>query len=331
MLVGLAWLDEVALLREPTPAGQPPRRLRARLLGSTGLAIIGAVSALATLVTPFGIDGWRYIENLARNPAITAQVSEWRAPSPLDPAGAVFYLSLVVVLGVVAFRLRSDRRRPPARFVAPIVTVVVFGVLGVVHRSRPRLVGARRARSRWSRSSPGSSSPTPPRWASHGSAPAPPARRPRARLARSPLNAVVMVVLVVAGVALLPLWRPLGPAGVPIATLSSAPQGIAAELDRRRRRRRPRGTRRQRLGPAGLGLVARVRGARAACYAVDSRIELFPADLWTDVNAREVYRGDQREIGRFDASDQSRRRSSSPPIRTADARTALAAPPSAVW
>ena len=88
VLVGLAWVDEVAILREPTPAGQPQRRLPARLLGSTGLALIGAISAIATLVTPFGIDGWRYIENLARNPAITTEVSEWRPLSPLDPAGA---------------------------------------------------------------------------------------------------------------------------------------------------------------------------------------------------------------------------------------------------
>ncbi|HET9853051.1 MAG TPA: hypothetical protein VFP56_11175, partial [Candidatus Limnocylindrales bacterium] len=92
ILVGLAWIDEVALLREPVP-GQPERRLRARLLGSTGLAIIGAVATVATLLTPFGIDAWRYIENLARNPSITSQVSEWRPPSPLEPAGALFYLS----------------------------------------------------------------------------------------------------------------------------------------------------------------------------------------------------------------------------------------------
>ena len=132
VLVGLAWLDEVGLLREPIPAGQPRRRLPARLLGSTGIAIIGGASALATLVNPFGVDVWRYVADLASNPAVSSAVSEWRAPSPLDPSGAVFYLSLVAVLGVLAFRFRSDGGRPPARFLAPIVTVLVFGVLGVV-------------------------------------------------------------------------------------------------------------------------------------------------------------------------------------------------------
>jgi hypothetical protein len=132
VLIGLAWLDEVTLIREPGPAGRTQRHLPQRLLGSTGLALIGAISAVATLATPFGIDGWRYIENLARNPAITARVSEWRPPSPLDPSGAVFYLSLVLVLGMVAFRVRSDRGRPPARFLAPILSVIGFGLLGAV-------------------------------------------------------------------------------------------------------------------------------------------------------------------------------------------------------
>jgi hypothetical protein len=111
--------------------------------------------------------------------------------------------------------------------------------------------------------------------------------RVRARTAReaaesenraSPLNAVVMVALVIAAVALLPLWRPVGPAGVPVLTLSSAPQGIAARL--------------QQL--ASLGDYSQVWApqpwtsffewaAPDACYLVDSRIELFPADLWSDV------------------------------------------------
>ena len=120
VLVGLAWVDEVALIREPTPAGQPQRRLPARLLGSTGLALIGAISAIATLVTPFGIDGWRYIENLARNPAITSEVSEWRAAvaARSRPASSSTSRSSIVI-GVIAFRLRSDGRRPPARLLDP--------------------------------------------------------------------------------------------------------------------------------------------------------------------------------------------------------------------
>ncbi len=273
VLVGLAWLDEVALIREPVAAGGPARPLRARLLGSTGVAIIGAVATLATLLTPFGIDGWRYIENLARNPSITAQVTEWRPPSPLEPAGAIFYLSVVVVLGMVAFRLRMDRRRPPARFVAPIVTVVVFAVLAAF---------TGRGLAWWALAAPVAMVALQPGLKLSDAA-AVGLPRVRARTAREaaesetrahPLNAVVMVALVVVGIALLPLWRPIGPAGVPVLTLSNAPQGIAAL-----RRRTDEGRVPERLGAAVVDVVPRV-GAPGACYGVDSRIELFPADLW---------------------------------------------------
>jgi hypothetical protein len=278
VLLGLAWLDEVALLREPAPAGTPPLRLRARLLGSTGLAIIGAASTLATLITPFGIDGWRYIENLARNPEITSQVSEWRAPSPLDPAGAIFYASVVIVLGMVGFRIRSDGRRPPARFIAPIVSVVVFGILGAV---------TGRGLAWWALAAPVAMvSLQPGLKLSDAAAVGLP--RVRARTAReaaesenraSPLNAVVMVVLVIAGLALLPLWRPVGPAGVPAATLSSAPQGIAAALEDVVARNQSR-TRIWNPQSWGSWLEWAVPNG---CYLVDSRIELFPEALWTRI------------------------------------------------
>jgi hypothetical protein len=85
------------------------RRSPARL---TGLALIGRFPALATLVTPFGLDGWRYIENLARNPEITSEVSEWRPALAARPRGRG-------LLPVARDRPRRARvpiaeRRPPA-------------------------------------------------------------------------------------------------------------------------------------------------------------------------------------------------------------------------
>ena len=281
VLVGLAWLDEVVLVREPAPAGQPQRPLRARLLGSTGLAIIGAAATLATLLTPFGIDGWRYIERLARNPSITAQVTEWRPPSPLEPAGAIFYLSAVAVFAMVAFRLRMDRRRPPARFVAPIVTVVVFAVLAAF---------TGRGLAWWALAAPVAMVALQPGLKLSDAA-AVGLPRLRARTARaaaesetrtSPLNAVVMVALVVAGVALLPLWRSVGAAGVPALTLSSAPQGIATQLrDLVARGKLEPGARVWNPQAWGSWLEYAVPELR---YTVDSRIELFPAELWQDVH-----------------------------------------------
>jgi hypothetical protein len=89
-------------------------------------------------------------------------------------------------------------------------------------------------------------------------------------------------VLVLAAVALLPLWRPLGPAGVPVATLSYAPQGIAADL-RTLVSERSSAHPLQVWNPQPWGswLEFAVPEAR---YVVDSRVELFPAALWTDAH-----------------------------------------------
>ena len=273
VLIALAWADEVALIRMPVPAGHARLPLPRRLLGSTGIALIGAFAALGTLLTPFGIDAWRYIENLARNSEITSAVSEWRAPSPLDPAGAVFYLSLALVVGVIAYRIRSDRGRTPPQFVAPILTVIVFGGLGVV---------TGRGLAWWAIAGVVAVVALQPglRLADVRLPRVPTLRARTAREAslsesrRSPLNALVVVVLAIAAIALLPVWRPLGPSGVPVATLSNAPQGIAAELNA--------------MGLRGPAWVPQTWAswiefaAPDIRVAVDSRIELFPATVWGD-------------------------------------------------
>jgi hypothetical protein len=275
VLVTLAWIDEVALLREPTPAGQASWPLRARLRGSTGLAIIGAAATLATLVTPFGIEGWRYIENLARNPQITSQVSEWRPPDFFEPAGAVFYLSIAVVAGMLGFRVRSDRGRPPARFVASILAVAVFAALGAI---------TGRGLAWWALVAPVALVSLQPglKLSDASDVGLPRIRARTAREAaegenrRSPLNAIVMGVLILASVALLPVWRPVGPAGVPIATLSHAPQGIASFLDDMT------ATEYRNIWAPQTWTSFLEWAAPGGCYAVDSRIELFPQDLWED-------------------------------------------------
>jgi hypothetical protein len=314
VLIALAWADEVALLRMPVPAGHARLPISRRLLGSTGLALIGAISAVATLLTPFGIDAWRYIENLARNPAITSAVSEWRPPTPLDPAGAVFYLSVVLVLGVIAFRIRTDGRRTPPQFVAPILTVLVFGGLGVV---------TGRGLAWWAITSIVAVVALQPglRLADVRLPRGPVLRARTAREAslsearRSPLNALVVVVLAVAAVALLPVWRPLGPAGVPVATLSHAPQGLAAEL--------------RSMVLRGRAWVPQTWAswfefaAPEVAVPVDSRIELFPGDLWADAERVATGADGWQEIlaGHFVAAI----------VVSADQHTLLAALTAAGW
>jgi len=274
VLVALAWLDEVALLRVPPPPGHPRPALRRRLLGSTGLAIIAAISALATLINPFGLDVWGYIANLARDPQITTEVSEWQPPSPLDPAGFLFYVSLVVVLGVVAFRFRTDQGRMPARFFGPLVSVGLFALLGIV---------TGRGLAWWAIAAPVAMVQLQPglkladvRFRGLPTLRARTAREASASEARrSPLNMLVMGVLVVFAVALLPLWRPTGAAGVPILALSDAPQGIAAKLHK--------------LGdvrvwaPQTWGSFLEWAAPKIR-VALDSRIELFPPPVLADAD-----------------------------------------------
>jgi hypothetical protein len=282
VLVALAWVDEVTLLRTPAPAGHARARLSRRLLGSTGLAIIAAISALATLVTPFGLDAWRYIERLARDPEITSQVTEWRPPSPLDPAGAIFYLSLVAAVVMLGFRFRSDRGRPPAQFVAAILALVVFGALGAV---------TGRGLAWWVLVAPVAIVSLQPglRLADVRLRGLPQLRARTAREAsisearRTPLNAWVMAVLVLAGVVLLPPLRDEGPAGVPRGVLSFAPQGVAEALrELRDRGTIPSAARVWNPQQWGSWLEYAVPDLR---YAVDSRIELFAPELWADVHA----------------------------------------------
>jgi hypothetical protein len=281
VLVALAWLDEVALLRVPPPPGHPQTQLRRRLLGSTGLAIIAAVSAAGTLVNPFGLDVWRYIVNLAGDPQITSQVSEWQPPTPLDPAGLIFYVSLLVVLGVVYFRLRTDAGRPPARFWGPLASVAVFALLGVT---------TGRGLAWWSIAAPVAMVQLQPglKLADLRVRGRAPLRARTAREAsasesrRSPLNMLVMALLVVFAVALLPIWRPTGPAGVPILALSHAPQGIAEQLGRLvRQRDLPRGA--QVWAPQTWASFLEW-AAPEVRVALDSRIEIFPPPVLADAD-----------------------------------------------
>jgi hypothetical protein len=314
VLVAIGWLDELIRARrdrapgtaQPAPGapvpGAVPSGVRApegpapeagRVLGSTGIALIGAVSAIATLVTPFGIDTWRYVANLAANPAVSGRVSEWRPPSPLDPAGAIFYLSLASALAIVVLRIRADGGVKRERL-APLATILVFGALGAV---------TGRGLAWWAVAAPVAAVTLAHEGGLTAQLPGP--LRPLGGLFRdSPprrstrgnrLNGVLAAVLILAGVALLPIWRPVGRAGVPAGTLSEAPEGIAAELsflvetgtlDRARV-----------WNPQIWGSWLEWAEARLD-YAVDARIELFPLDVWAEAEA--VATGGQETLAILD-------------------------------
>jgi hypothetical protein len=266
VLLALALLADLADRRSP------------RLLGAVTLA-----SAAATLVNPLGLGVWTYVVDLATNPTISSRVSEWRPPVPTDPPGLLFYLSVVAVVALLAVLARRGRRLPgwPG-----ILTLAGFGALAAA---------TGRGLAWW------------PPVALFAIAPIVAEEIPIARLASSTrpsrLNSSLVSLLLVVGVALLPAWRPLGPDGVPGGTLSHAPEGIAAWL-----RANVRGNPADPNAPSQRH--PRVWAPQAwnswlefavpgNLYGFDSRIELYPPELWSDYDT--VQSGRTPALGTLDS------------------------------
>ena len=90
------------------------------------------------------------------------------------------------------------------------------------------------------------------------------------------VNAGVAVALVVACVAALPFWRPVDPGtGAPEGTVSYAPPGITSEL------KRIAGTDERIFNPQPWGSWFEFAVPQTP-VAIDSRIELFPTEVWDD-------------------------------------------------
>jgi hypothetical protein len=273
LLAGLAWLEDLAL-------GFPNLDLSPRRHVALGAAV---AAAFATLVNPTGLGVWTYAVRLATNPTIASRVSEWRPPSVTTPTGLLFYASLVAVtlFVAVAFARREIPRSRPSRPVAALIarppwvlalTLLLFAVLGISSGRGvawwPLVAAATVAALLEARS------------ATHIGAVADQPIDPRTRTIperRSRLNAAIGALLLLAVLAILPTWRPMGPAGAPIGLLTEAPQGIAAELASGR----VSGTNawNPQLWGSWLELTA-----PTVKVATDSRIELFPPEIWDEAD-----------------------------------------------
>jgi hypothetical protein len=221
--------------------------------GRTFAMLVATV--LATFVTPFGPTVWLYARDLASNHEVTSRISEWQPPRLTDVPGALFWLSVVAAgLTVVILARRGRTVTWPA-----IVTLVVFAGLGAI---------AARGVAWW----PGIAAVTIAGIAC-GASPeyASPEREPR----RSLLNGLVAVALVVAAVALMPFWRPMdrfleAPEGL---LADEAPSSVTAAL-------------RQLAKPADRVWNPQIWGSwfelavPAPTYALDSRVEIFPSEIW---------------------------------------------------
>ena len=213
------------------------------------------VGLLATFVTPFGPGVWAYAAGIGANPAITDRVSEWQRTTPLTVPGALFYASAIGTL-LVMWRGRPALRWPDWLWTAGMLAIGAWTVRGlawwpfaaafVVAAALPLVLASLR---------PGGAVAV---------------ARPA-----SLVGAIFAFVFVLAIVAALPWWRPADPLTGRVGLLSYAPSGLALAVATR-------------VPPDAKVFVPQTWAswfewaARAPHYYLDSRFELFPADVWAD-------------------------------------------------
>ena len=209
-----------------------------------------AAGTVATLVNPFGPGVWAYAIGVGTDPAITEQVAEWQRTSPFTVPGLLFYVSAVAVLALLAVR-RGRLAWPAYLWLAALFAIGAWTERGLA-------------------------------WWPLGAAvvvagvlvPTTVAPRPRPNV----LNTVTVAVIGLALGLALPWWRPADPLTGREGLLTYAPSGLAQAL-------------RERVQPGDRVFVPQTWGSwfewavPDARYFVDSRIELFPADVWNEYAA----------------------------------------------
>jgi len=208
------------------------------------------VSALAACLTPFGPWVWAYAVGLSANSEVTARITEWQATTIRDVSGLAFFVSVAAVVVLVARRGRATPW-PTLAWLAAFAAIGFYAQRGIAWWPLAAFVAVA-----------GTLVPVVSR----------PERTEPTLMRR--LHLVVAGALMLTAAALLPLWRPLDPGTrTPVGVLTEAPPGITAAL-------------RDVARPGDRILNPQVWGSwfeyaiPEAAYAVDSRIEVFPADIW---------------------------------------------------
>ena len=241
LVLGLAWLEDVH--------GRIDRPHRA--------LVAAAVAAVAACVTPFGPAVWAYAIGLSTNPQVTRLITEWQPSTLGDVSGLLFYGS---ALGV-AVLVGSRRRRPPW---PALLWLAIFFAIGAY---------AARGIAWWSLAG----AVTVAGLLTSGASDRPPRTEPAGTPLIRRLNVALVVMLALAGLAVLPVWRGDDPAiGAPPGLLANAPPGITAAL---RRLARPAD---RLLNPQPWGSWLEF-AVPSVPVAIDSRIELFPVSVWDAV------------------------------------------------
>jgi hypothetical protein len=236
-VLGLAWIADLEERR-----ADPHQAL-----------VVAVVTALACCVTPFGPWVWAYAIGLGVNSDVTRRISEWQPATVRDVQGVLFYGSAALVAGFLARRARPT----------PWSTLLWLGFFFVIGAFAVRGIAW------WPLAAVAAIAPL------LHSAPDGRVEPVEPRMFRI-VNAGVAVAIIVAGIALLPIWRPVDPgSAVPSGTVSYAPQGIAAAIEREA------GSTDRLFNPQPWGSWFEY-AVPDVPLAIDSRLEIFPSELWDD-------------------------------------------------
>lgn len=217
--------------------------------------LISIVSAAAACVTPFGPAVWIYAAGLSTNPQVTGRIAEWVPTSIRSEPGLLFFGSVLAVVVLIA-RLGKKVPWPTLAFLGVFFLVGAYAARGVAWWPLAAVAAV----------------------AGMIGVPAGTVEKPE--LVTKPLfrrlNLGIAGVFVFAGVFFLPLWTPIDPRlNAPDKFLTWAPPGITAKL-------------REVSVPGDRVLNPQEWGAwfefefPSLLVAMDSRIELYPAEVWED-------------------------------------------------
>ena len=239
LVLGLAWLED---LHDRAPGGRQ-------------VLLIAIVSAAAACLTPFGPMVWAYAVGLSTNPEVTSRISEWQPTSLRSAPGILFYASVAAVVVLIA-RRGTRTGWPTLAWLGTFAAIGVYAIRGVAWWP----LGAVAAVAGVLLTEP---------------------ERDPSEVREDPvlirrLNVVLAGAIVLAGIALLPVWRPLDPGlQAPAGVVGNAPPGITAAL---RDIARPDD---HLFNPQPWGSWFEF-SLPTLPVAIDSRIEVFPVEVWDD-------------------------------------------------
>ena len=229
----------------PRPrSGRPPRPGGGR-----------RISVAAACVNPFGPAVWAYAVGLSTNPLVTQRITEWQPTSLRTIPGILFFGRAAAVVVLIA-RRGTATAWPTLAWLGVFFVIGAFAIRGVAWwplAAVAAIAGIARGR---------------------------PAADLRARV-DPPLirraNLAIAIVLVLVGVALLPVWRP-----------DRARPGRPGRGRRERATGHHRRTAHEGASPGDRLFAPQPWGSwfefslPALPIGIDSRIELFPVSVWDD-------------------------------------------------